>query len=59
MQKTRSVTVSDSQYAVFNGTKYAVLIFLNEYAELDRNLDMPYPMEVDTPYPMEVDTPYR
>ncbi|GKB97077.1 hypothetical protein Tco_0983214, partial [Tanacetum coccineum] len=34
----------------FNGTEYAVLIFLNEYAVLDRKLDMPYPMEVDTPY---------
>ncbi|GJR00936.1 hypothetical protein Tco_0523920 [Tanacetum coccineum] len=50
MRKTRSVTISDSQYAVFNGTEYAVLIFLNEYAVLDRKLDTPYPMEVDTPY---------
>ncbi|GJR41791.1 hypothetical protein Tco_1309894 [Tanacetum coccineum] len=50
MRKTRSVTVSDSQYAVFNGTEYAVLILLNEYAVLDRKLDTPYPMEVDTPY---------
>ncbi|GJU01701.1 retrovirus-related pol polyprotein from transposon TNT 1-94 [Tanacetum coccineum] len=40
----------DSQYAVFNGTEYAVLIFLNEYGVLDRKLDTPYPMEVDTPY---------
>ncbi|GJT11579.1 hypothetical protein Tco_0858621 [Tanacetum coccineum] len=63
MQKTRSVTVSVSQYAVFNGTEYAVLNFLNEYAVLDRKMDTPYPMEVDrkldTPYPMKVDTPYR
>ncbi|GJV56499.1 hypothetical protein Tco_1457504 [Tanacetum coccineum] len=44
-----SVTVSDDQYAVFNGTKYAVLIFLNEYVVLDRKLDMSYLMEVDTP----------
>ncbi|GJR76811.1 hypothetical protein Tco_0089176 [Tanacetum coccineum] len=50
MRKTRSVTISDNQYAVFNGTEYAVLIFLNEYAVLDRKLDTPYPMEVDTPY---------
>ncbi|GKA33609.1 hypothetical protein Tco_0720038 [Tanacetum coccineum] len=50
MRKTRFVTVSDSQYVVFNGTEYAVLIFLNEYAVLDRKLDTPYPMEVDTPY---------
>ncbi|GJU34622.1 hypothetical protein Tco_1182976 [Tanacetum coccineum] len=45
-----SDSVSDSQYAVFNRTEYAVLIFLNEYALLDRKLDTPYPMEVDTPY---------
>ncbi|GJU80007.1 hypothetical protein Tco_1282372 [Tanacetum coccineum] len=50
MRKTRSDTVSDSQYVVFNGTEYVVLIFLNEYAVLDRKLDTPYPMEVDTPY---------
>ncbi|GJT29718.1 calcineurin B-like protein 4 [Tanacetum coccineum] len=50
MQKTRSVTVLDKQYAVFNGTEYAALIFLNEYAVLDRKLDTPYPMEVDTSY---------
>ncbi|GJZ90204.1 hypothetical protein Tco_0662131 [Tanacetum coccineum] len=49
MQKTKSVTVSDSQYAIFNRTEYAVLIFLNKYAELDRKLDTPYPMEVDRP----------
>ncbi|GJQ98295.1 hypothetical protein Tco_0009434 [Tanacetum coccineum] len=50
MRKTRYVTLSNSQYAVFNGTEYVVLIFLNEYAILDRKLDTPYPMEVDTPY---------
>ncbi|GJW36498.1 hypothetical protein Tco_0059418 [Tanacetum coccineum] len=50
MHKTRSSTVSDSQYTVFNGTEYAVLIFLNDYAILDRKLDTSYPMEVDTPY---------
>ncbi|GJW46625.1 hypothetical protein Tco_0078271 [Tanacetum coccineum] len=50
MRKTRSVTVSDRQYFVFNGTEYAVLIFLNEYVILDRKLDTPYPMKVDTPY---------
>ncbi|GJV39756.1 hypothetical protein Tco_1418196 [Tanacetum coccineum] len=50
MHKTRSSTVSDSQYTVFNGTEYVVLIFLNDYAILDRKLDMSYPMEVDTPY---------
>ncbi|GJY57167.1 hypothetical protein Tco_0456282 [Tanacetum coccineum] len=44
------VTVSGSQYVVFNGTEYAVLIFLNEYAVLDRKFDTPYPMEVDTPH---------
>ncbi|GKC41784.1 hypothetical protein Tco_1059506 [Tanacetum coccineum] len=46
----RLAFVLDSQYVVFNGTEYAVLIFLNEYAVLDRKLDTPYPMEVDTPY---------
>ncbi|GJU47863.1 hypothetical protein Tco_1217418 [Tanacetum coccineum] len=50
MRKTRSVTVSDSQYVVFNGTEYVVLISLNEYAVLDRKLDTPYPIKVDTPY---------
>ncbi|GJY07489.1 hypothetical protein Tco_0374543 [Tanacetum coccineum] len=50
MRKTIFVTVSGDQYAVFNGTKYAVLILLNEYTVLDRKLDTPYPMEVDTPY---------
>ncbi|GJX81671.1 retrovirus-related pol polyprotein from transposon TNT 1-94 [Tanacetum coccineum] len=50
MRKTRYVTVSDGQYAVFNVTEYAVLILLNEYDVLDRKLDMPYPMEADTPY---------
>ncbi|GJV95476.1 hypothetical protein Tco_1547053 [Tanacetum coccineum] len=47
MRKTRSITVSDSQYAVFNGTEHVVLIFLNEYAVLDRKLNTPYPMKVD------------
>ncbi|GKC60718.1 putative reverse transcriptase domain-containing protein, partial [Tanacetum coccineum] len=50
MRKIRSVTVSDSQYAIFNGTEYAVLIFLNEYAVLNIKLDTSYPLEVDTPY---------
>ncbi|GJS98420.1 hypothetical protein Tco_0819590 [Tanacetum coccineum] len=50
-----SVTVSDSQYAVFNGTENAILIFLNEYAVLDRKLDTPYPMEMDTPYQLSND----
>ncbi|GKB49401.1 MAK10-like protein [Tanacetum coccineum] len=45
-----SVTVSDAQYVVFNRSEYAVLIFLSEYAVLDRKLDTPYSMEVDTPY---------
>ncbi|GJV63426.1 hypothetical protein Tco_1474254 [Tanacetum coccineum] len=38
MQKTSSVTVSDNQYAVFNGCEYAILIFLNEYAVLDKKV---------------------
>ncbi|GJV64220.1 hypothetical protein Tco_1475048 [Tanacetum coccineum] len=40
----------DDRYAVSNKSGYAVLISLNEYAVLDRKLDMPYPIEVDTPY---------
>ncbi|GKA46737.1 hypothetical protein Tco_0739620, partial [Tanacetum coccineum] len=40
----------DDRYAVSNGSGYAVLISLNEYAVLDRELDTSYPMEVDTPY---------
>nr|GEX00441.1 hypothetical protein [Tanacetum cinerariifolium] len=28
----------DSQYAIFNGSEYAVLIFLNEYAVLDKKI---------------------
>ncbi|GJY18335.1 putative reverse transcriptase domain-containing protein [Tanacetum coccineum] len=50
MQKTRYVTISDGQYAVFNGIEYAVTILLNEYTVLDRKLDTSYPMEVDTSY---------
>ncbi|GJV18270.1 putative reverse transcriptase domain-containing protein [Tanacetum coccineum] len=50
MQKTRYVTISDGQYAVFNGIEYAVTILLNEYTVLDIKLDTPYPMEVDTSY---------
>ncbi|GKA11973.1 hypothetical protein Tco_0691519 [Tanacetum coccineum] len=38
------------QYAVSNGSGYAVLIGWDEYAVLDRELDTPYPVEVDTPY---------
>ncbi|GJV00664.1 hypothetical protein Tco_1329934 [Tanacetum coccineum] len=49
------VTVSDDQYAVFNGPGYAVLIFFNEYVVLDRKLDTPYPMEMDTPSGKQVD----
>ncbi|GJV43552.1 putative reverse transcriptase domain-containing protein [Tanacetum coccineum] len=49
MRKTRSVTVSDSQYAIFNGSEYTISIFLNEYAVLDRKFDMPYSIEVDMP----------
>ncbi|GKC97979.1 hypothetical protein Tco_1267325 [Tanacetum coccineum] len=42
-RKTRnSVSVSDDRYAVSNGSGYAVLICLSEYAVLDRGLDMPY-----------------
>ncbi|GKC11116.1 hypothetical protein Tco_1007898, partial [Tanacetum coccineum] len=40
----------DDRYAVSNGGGYAVLISLDEYAVLDRELDTSYPMEVDTPY---------
>ncbi|GKG27400.1 hypothetical protein Tco_0403103, partial [Tanacetum coccineum] len=50
-RKTKnSVSVSNDRYAVSNGSGYAVLICLSEYAELGRKLDTPYPMEVDTPY---------
>ncbi|GJR36402.1 proline-rich receptor-like protein kinase PERK9 [Tanacetum coccineum] len=49
-RNSRSGSLKDSQYSVFNGTENAVLIFLNEYAVLDRKLDTPYLMEVDTPY---------
>ncbi|GJS19951.1 hypothetical protein Tco_0448583 [Tanacetum coccineum] len=41
---------TDDRYFVSNGSGYAVLISLKEYAVLDRRLDTPYPMEVDTPY---------
>ncbi|GJW20019.1 hypothetical protein Tco_0027455 [Tanacetum coccineum] len=44
------VSVPDDRYAVSNGSGYAVLISLNEYAVLDKKLDSPYSMEVDTPY---------
>ncbi|GJT90420.1 hypothetical protein Tco_1079265 [Tanacetum coccineum] len=47
------VTVPGNQYAVSNGSGYAVLISLDEYAVLDKKLDMPYPMEVDTPYSID------
>ncbi|GKC63756.1 hypothetical protein Tco_1096354, partial [Tanacetum coccineum] len=40
-QNSRCGSLKDSQYAVFNETEYAVLIFLNEYAVLDRKLDTP------------------
>nr|GEY61437.1 hypothetical protein [Tanacetum cinerariifolium] len=49
IQVDTSVTVSDGQYAIFNGTEYAVLILLNEYSVLEIKLDTPYPMEVYTP----------
>ncbi|GJY14300.1 hypothetical protein Tco_0383609 [Tanacetum coccineum] len=50
-RKTKNlVSVSDDRYAVSNGSGYAVLICLSEYAVLDRGLDTPYLMEVDTPY---------
>ncbi|GKE02801.1 retrovirus-related pol polyprotein from transposon TNT 1-94, partial [Tanacetum coccineum] len=51
---------NDDRYTVFNGTEYAVLILLNQYVVLDRNLDTPYSMEVDTPYRsgFSVDTAY-
>ncbi|GJX86932.1 hypothetical protein Tco_0337706 [Tanacetum coccineum] len=42
--------VPDDRYAVSNGSGYAVLICWDEYVVLDRELDMPYPMEMDTPY---------
>ncbi|GJS87004.1 NIN-like protein [Tanacetum coccineum] len=41
---------SYNRYAIFNGSGYAILISLSEYAVLDRELDTPYPIEVDTPY---------
>ncbi|GJS81277.1 hypothetical protein Tco_0747818 [Tanacetum coccineum] len=41
---------ANDRYAVSNGSRYAVLIYLSEYVVLDRKLDTPYPMEVDTPY---------
>ncbi|GKA54594.1 hypothetical protein Tco_0753543 [Tanacetum coccineum] len=44
------VSVPDDRYAVFNGSEYAILISLNEYAVLETELDTPYPMEVDTAY---------
>nr|GEX06097.1 hypothetical protein [Tanacetum cinerariifolium] len=49
-QNYRSGSLKDSQYVVLNGIEYAISIFLNEYAVLDRKLDTPYPIEVDTPY---------
>ncbi|GJV38006.1 hypothetical protein Tco_1410483 [Tanacetum coccineum] len=59
MRKTRYAILSYDQYAIFNGTEYAVLIFLNEYAVLDRKLDTPYPMKVDTLVPVQqIDTAY-
>ncbi|GJR67627.1 hypothetical protein Tco_0013692 [Tanacetum coccineum] len=45
-----SDSVPDDRYAISNGSGYAVLICWDEYDVLDRELDMPYPMEVDTPY---------
>ncbi|GKA12062.1 hypothetical protein Tco_0691608 [Tanacetum coccineum] len=49
-QNSRSVSIPDDRYAVYNGSGYAVLICWDEYAVLDRELDTPYPIEVDTPY---------
>ncbi|GJR67697.1 hypothetical protein Tco_0013762 [Tanacetum coccineum] len=40
----------DDRYAVSNGSGYAVLIYWDEYALLDKELDTQYLMEVDTPY---------
>ncbi|GJS72062.1 hypothetical protein Tco_0704903 [Tanacetum coccineum] len=45
-----SASIPDDRYTVSNGSGYAVLIFWNEYAILDRKLDTPYLMEVDTSY---------
>ncbi|GJX99339.1 hypothetical protein Tco_0356358 [Tanacetum coccineum] len=51
LQETKILaSVPDNRYAVSNGSGYAELISLSEYAVLDRELDTPYPMEVDTPY---------
>ncbi|GJX42614.1 hypothetical protein Tco_0257604 [Tanacetum coccineum] len=41
---------TDNRYAVSKGSGYAVLIYWDEYAVLDKELDTPYPMEVDTLY---------
>ncbi|GJU50752.1 pentatricopeptide repeat-containing protein, partial [Tanacetum coccineum] len=40
----------DDRYAVSNESGYAVLIYWDEYAVLNRELDTTYPMEVDTPH---------
>nr|GEW35638.1 hypothetical protein [Tanacetum cinerariifolium] len=42
-----TITLSNKAEDPIKGT---TLIFLNEYAILDRKLDTPYPMEVDTLY---------
>ncbi|GJS26254.1 retrovirus-related pol polyprotein from transposon TNT 1-94 [Tanacetum coccineum] len=47
-RNSHSVSVPDNQYAVSNGSGYAVLISWIEHTVLDRELDTPYPMEVDT-----------
>ncbi|GJY12432.1 retrovirus-related pol polyprotein from transposon TNT 1-94 [Tanacetum coccineum] len=49
-QSVGFVPKKDDRYAISNGGGYAVLISWDEYAVLDRELDMPYLMEVDTPY---------
>ncbi|GJU80932.1 hypothetical protein Tco_1283297 [Tanacetum coccineum] len=50
IENLESASVPDDRYAVSNGSGYAILISLGEYAVLDRELDTPYLMEVDTLY---------
>ncbi|GKA20304.1 hypothetical protein Tco_0700293, partial [Tanacetum coccineum] len=46
IENLESTSIPDDRYAVSNGSGYAVLISLNEYTVLVRELDTPYPMEV-------------
>ncbi|GJY37289.1 hypothetical protein Tco_0422667, partial [Tanacetum coccineum] len=42
LERKKSIDIGYDRYAVSNGSRYAVLIYLSEYVVLDRKLDTPY-----------------